>query len=101
MENLTVVGFIFSLIGALLAGLVAGVLITRALVQKQMRDNPPYNEQMIRNMFSQMGVTPSEKKVRQVMASMQAADTSKKKVKEAKPAKKAEPKKEAETPKKK
>ena len=71
--EISVVGFIFSLLGALLAGAVAAFFITRHIFKKQFEQNNPFNnEQMIRTMFSSMGVTPSEKKVRQVMASMQA-----------------------------
>ena len=40
---------------------------------KYLEKNPPVNEKMVREMMRQMGRTPSEKQVRQVMASMNAA----------------------------
>ncbi len=58
-------------IGALLVGLVVGFFAARAWFKKYLKKNPPINEKGIREMFRQMGRTPSEKQVRQVMASMQ------------------------------
>ncbi len=58
---------------ALLAGAVAGFFISRKVFTKYLEKNPPVNEKMIRAMFQSMGRTPSEKQVRQVMASMQNA----------------------------
>ena len=57
-------------IGALLAGGVAGFFIARAWFKKYLEKNPPIDERSIREMFRQMGRTPSEKQVRAVMASM-------------------------------
>ncbi|MGD9761334.1 MAG: YneF family protein [Candidatus Izemoplasmatales bacterium] len=56
---------------ALLGGAVSGFFIARNYFKKYLEKNPPINEQMIRAMMSQMGRKPSEKQVRQVMASMQ------------------------------
>jgi len=58
---------------ALLLGAVAGFFIARRYFQKYLEKNPPINENMIRAMMSQMGRTPSEKQVRQVMQSMKQA----------------------------
>lgn len=58
---------------ALLVGALAGFLISRKVFTKYLEKNPPVNEKMIRAMFQQMGRTPSEKQVRQVMASMNNA----------------------------
>lgn len=55
---------------ALIAGLVIGFFLSRAYFKKYLEKNPPINEKMIRAMMSQMGRKPSEKQVRQVMASM-------------------------------
>ncbi len=57
-------------IGALIAGAVAGFFIARAWFKKYLEKNPPIDERSIREMFRQMGRTPSEKQVRQVLASM-------------------------------
>jgi len=70
--TISIVGFIFSLLGALVAGLIVGFIVTRNIFKRQLEKNPPINEGMIRAMMSQMGRTPSEKQVRQVMASMKA-----------------------------
>lgn len=60
-------------IGALLLGAVAGFFISRKVFQNYLEKNPPVNEKMIRVMMQQMGRTPSEKQVRQVMAAMNNA----------------------------
>ena len=58
------------LAGALVIGLVAGFFITRMIFKRHLKKNPPINEKMIREMMIQMGRTPSEKQVRQIMANM-------------------------------
>ncbi len=63
---------ILSIVGALLAGLVIGFFVSRKVFANHLKKNPPVNEAMIRAMMQQMGRTPSEKQVRQVMASMNA-----------------------------
>lgn len=65
------------LLGVLLVGGIAGFLISRKLFTDYLEKNPPVNEKMIRVMMQQMGRTPSEKQVRQVMASMNQAKNSK------------------------
>jgi uncharacterized protein YneF (UPF0154 family) len=57
----------------LIAGLVIGYFITRALFKSQMKKNPPINEKMIKAMFKSMGRTPSEAQVNQVMKAMKDA----------------------------
>jgi len=66
------VGLIIGIV-ALLAGAVAGFFLARKYFKNYLEKNPPVNENMIRAMMSQMGRTPSEKQVRQVMASMKQA----------------------------
>lgn len=61
------------LLGILIAGFIIGLIVSRKMTAKYLEKNPPINEKMIRVMFQQMGRTPSEKQVRQVMASMNAA----------------------------
>ena len=56
-----------------LVGAVAGFFISRVYFKRYLEKNPPINEKMIRAMMSQMGRKPSEKQVRQVMASMKQA----------------------------
>ena len=57
-------------VGTLIAGGIAGFFTARYIFQKQIRENPPVNEKMIRAMFRSMGRTPSEKQVREIMRSM-------------------------------
>lgn len=57
----------------LLVGGVAGFFLARAYFKNYLEKNPPINEAMVRAMMTQMGRTPSEKQVRQVMASMNVA----------------------------
>lgn len=68
--SMGVVGFIFLLLGVLLAGGAIGFFVSRHVFTKYLEKNPPVNEKMIRVMMQQMGRTPSEKQVRQIMASM-------------------------------
>ncbi|MCK9165839.1 MAG: YneF family protein [Acholeplasmatales bacterium] len=63
--------FIIVIVGALLVGAIAGFFLARAWFKRYLEKNPPMNERMVREMMRQMGRTPSEKQVRQIMASMQ------------------------------
>jgi len=57
---------------AALAGVVLGFFISQRVTKKHLRENPPINEDVIRAMMSQMGRTPSQKQVNQVMKQVQA-----------------------------
>lgn len=57
-------------IGALIVGLIIGFFLSKFFFNQYLKKNPPINENMIRAMFQQMGRTPSEKQVRQVMQQM-------------------------------
>ena len=57
----------------LIVGGVAGFFGARAFFKKQLHDNPPINEKMIRVMLTQMGRKPSEKQVREIMKQMNNA----------------------------
>ncbi len=54
----------------LIFGAVIGFFGARRYMQKYMKKNPPINEQMIKAMMTQMGRTPSQKQVNQMMKSM-------------------------------
>lgn len=54
----------------LILGGVAGFFIARFLIKREMKKNPPINENMIRAMFMSMGRKPSEAQIRQVMNSV-------------------------------
>lgn len=74
MEVGAVIGIAFGIFFFTL--IVTGIvtfLITRRMFLKQLRENPPINEKMIRAMFMQMGRKPSEAQIKSVMRSMQNA----------------------------
>lgn len=54
----------------LIIGAVIGLLVMRAIFNKQLKKNPPINRNMIRAMFMQMGRKPSEKDITKVMDAM-------------------------------
>lgn len=58
------------IIGCLVVGLVVGFFLSRWFFKREMKKNPPINENMIRAMFMQMGRKPSEAQIRAVMNSM-------------------------------
>lgn len=66
-------GWTLFIVLALIVGFIAGFFVARKVFTSYIEKNPPVNEKMIRTMFQQMGRTPSEKQVRQVMASMNQA----------------------------
>lgn len=77
MTGLPVVGFVFIILGCIILGFIIGFLVARKIISKYLQKNPPVNENMIRAMYRQMGRTPSEKQVREVMRSMEEAKTKK------------------------
>ncbi|MBR3226936.1 MAG: YneF family protein [Erysipelotrichaceae bacterium] len=60
---------IYLVVGIVIGG-VAGFFITRHYYEKQLKENPPINEKMIRALYAQMGRKPSESQVRAIMKSM-------------------------------
>ena len=58
------------LVGIIIGG-ISGLFIARNYMKKYIKQNPPINEQMIKAMMTQMGRTPSQKQVNQMMKSMQ------------------------------
>jgi uncharacterized protein len=54
-------------IACVIVSAVATFFITRHFFQKQIEENPPINEDMIRAMYMQMGRKPSEAQIRAVM----------------------------------
>jgi uncharacterized protein len=68
--EIQILWFVVWLVLSLLAGGVIGFFISRAWFKRYLEKNPPVNEMMIREMMRQMGRTPSEKQVRQILNSM-------------------------------
>ena len=58
---------VLAIVGPLILGAVAGFFIARFVFKRELQKNPPVNEKMIRVMFAQMGRTPSEKQIREIM----------------------------------
>ena len=63
---------ILILIG-LIIGAVIGFFVSRKVMEKYLKKNPPINEQMIKIMMSQMGRTPTQKQINQMMKAMNNA----------------------------
>lgn len=61
---------LLQVIGLILVGGVIGFFIARNYMKKYLKKNPPINEEMVKIMMSQMGRTPSQKQVNQVMKQM-------------------------------
>lgn len=61
---------ILYLVVGLLAGGIIGFFISRKVMMKYLKENPPINEQMIKAMMSSMGRTPTQKQVNQMMKQM-------------------------------
>ena len=61
---------LFQILGGFIAGAVLGFFLARNYMKKYMKKNPPINEQMIKAMMTQMGRTPSQKQVNQMMKAM-------------------------------
>ena len=71
--------WIFIVILGLLLGAVGGFFLARRYMMNYFAENPPISEEMLRNMMMQMGQKPSERKVKQIMASMKGQSANKKK----------------------
>lgn len=62
---------ILKVVIGLVAGIIIGFLIAKKYTEKQLKENPPINEKMIRALMMGMGRKPSQKQVNQMMKSMQ------------------------------
>lgn len=54
----------------LVVGLVIGFFVSRHLMQRELKKNPPINEEMIKTLMKGMGRTPNQKQVNQLMKQM-------------------------------
>ena len=68
--TLEVWAFVLIVVFCVIVGLVAGFFGARALMKKELKKNPPINENMIRAMFMSMGRNPSEAQIRQFINNM-------------------------------
>ncbi len=62
---------ILYLVAGLIVGLIAGFFISKKIFTKQLKENPPINEEMIKTLMRGMGRNPSQKQVNQLMKQMQ------------------------------
>ncbi|MCF0217448.1 MAG: YneF family protein [Malacoplasma sp.] len=53
---------------SLFVGAVIGYILAGKYFKKQLKENPPITESQIRMMYQQMGRKPSEKQIKQIMA---------------------------------
>ncbi|WP_339020175.1 YneF family protein [Spiroplasma endosymbiont of Atherix ibis] len=60
-------GALLIALGAAVLGGVIGFIITRKVIQKQLRENPPINENQIRAMYRSMGRKPTETDIKKTM----------------------------------
>lgn len=58
------------IIVAILIGAVIGFFVAQQQLKKYLQKNPPINEEVVRTMMMQMGRTPSQKQINQVMKSI-------------------------------
>ena len=58
------------IIVAILIGAVIGFFVAQKQLKKYLQKNPPINEEVVRTMMMQMGRTPSQKQINQVMKSI-------------------------------
>ncbi|WP_027334339.1 YneF family protein [Mycoplasma elephantis] len=63
---------IFPILFTVIGG-ICGFFIAKKMFEKQLKENPPITEKMIRVMFMQMGRKASEAQIKQIMRSMQNA----------------------------
>ena len=61
---------ILYLVFGLIAGAATGFFIARTYMKKYLKKNPPITEEMVKMLMSQMGRTPTQKQVNQVMKQM-------------------------------
>ncbi|ACU78381.1 YneF family protein [Mycoplasma mycoides] len=61
------------IIAAIIIGLILGFVITRYMVKKQLKDNPPITEKQIRAMYMSMGRKPSEADIKKTMNAIKRA----------------------------
>ena len=61
---------ILYVIGGLIVWLIIGFFLARSLMTKELKKNPPINEEMIKTLMRGMGRTPNQKQVNQLMKQM-------------------------------
>lgn len=57
-------------IGILIGGVI-GFFLSKKLMTGYLKKNPPINEEMIKTLMTQMGRTPTQKQINQMMKQME------------------------------
>ena len=60
---------LYVLIG-LVVGVIIGFLLAKKIMTKELKKNPPINEEMIKTLMKGKGRTPNQKQVNQLMKQM-------------------------------
>lgn len=61
---------ILYVVGGLIVGIIIGFIIAKKVFTKELKKNPPINEEMIKTLMKGMGRTPNQKQVNQLMKQM-------------------------------
>lgn len=62
---------ILKIVLGIVIGFVIGFFVARYIIKRELKKNPPINEDVIKMLMQQMGRTPTQKQVNQVMKQMQ------------------------------
>ena len=62
---------ILLIIVGLLIGAVIGFFVSKKVMEKYLKKNPPINEDMIKALMMQMGRKPNQKQINQMMKAME------------------------------
>jgi len=61
---------ILKVVVGLVIGIVIGFFLAKIFMERYLKKNPPINEDMIKMLMTQMGRTPTQKQINQVMKQM-------------------------------
>ena len=67
---MNIVHVIILIVVSLIIGAASGFFIARHVMKKYLKENPPINEAMIKDLMMQMGRKPNQKQINQMMKSM-------------------------------
>ena len=79
MSGGAIAGIVIGVVAALAIGILLGFYIGQKYFKKQMDENPPITKEQIKAMYAQMGRTPSEAQINQMMESMKRRGSAPKK----------------------
>lgn len=71
--NIPIWGFVLSLVACIIVGIVIGFFVARAIIAKQIKENPPITAAQIKAMYASMGRTASQAQINATMKAMEQA----------------------------